>query len=198
MRELRKLPIFRSQFMIGLVAIPLIGISCEPHAKPLQRGDVITPIDTAAAMEDALQDERTMRLDLFPRYAGQALDTNTLRLDTFELCYMQYACSCPDWSDTTSWNDSLEGKREYYLDPADPSVAVKHMLAGNIVRFFGVLLPEWGLPKHEELYGHPPDGPVIVYYGYEMIRPWRFWGPEIRIYSAPGDTFTHRVNLLVK
>ncbi len=186
----------RVNLIIVLLSLVFVS-SCAPPAKPLEYGDIIFDIDSAKAIREAIKDERKSRFDLFGQYAGVSFDTTGKQLDTFYLYDVHFACTCPNWADTVTWKDSTA---YYYLDPADPSIELPYEFTfpTNTIRFYGTLLPNWGLPKYEELYGHPQDGPVIVYYGYEMIRPWTFWGPEVTTYERVEDTTSMASQLIVK
>jgi hypothetical protein len=179
---------------ITLLTVVLICNSCSGPTAPHKNGDTIFFPDTTAFIQSWKMNEKQMRGDLF------TADTtcNQLGLDTFELTYRP--CECPDWIDMNKVALDCKECSDFYVDPADPSLVFPDafLVHGNTVRFFGVRIPEMGLPVHREFENsNPPKWTVIKYYGYEVVRPYRVWGPRPRFYDQLNDSIDTPLELTI-
>jgi hypothetical protein len=63
------------------------------------------------------------------------------------------------------------------------------LVNGNTVRFFGVRIPEMGLPQFRDFGGpHPPMWTIIKYYGYEVIGHYKVWAPHPEVHDELNGT----------
>lgn len=173
-------------FFCIAICISSCGVNNESNGNAgLKDGDTIFFPDTTAFIASWKMNEKQMLSDLFAKDSAY----NQLGLDTFELSYSP--CDCPDWIDLKKVHLDCKECSDFYTDPADNSLKFPNefLVHGNTVRFFGVRIPEMGLPEHREFEDpHPPKWTVIRYYGYEVVRPYKIWGPRPRIYSQLNDT----------
>ena len=181
---------------LNLLIIPtflLLITSCGNDVN-YNPGDTISIPDTNAFKKTWKMEEKKMLSDLFTR------DTfyNQLGLDTFELSYSM--CDCPDWIDRSKLGLDCKECSDFYVEPADPSLEfpLEFFVSGNTVRFYGVRIPGFGLPAGRKFtVPDPPAWTVIRYYGYEVIRPYKIWGPEMKEFQEPDDTLESNVILTV-
>jgi hypothetical protein len=169
----------------------LIFASCGNESSEnnqLKDGDIIWYPDTVAFKEAWQMEEKQMRDDLF------AADTmyNQLGLDTFELTY-RMCLECPDWIDFSKLELDCKECSDFYIEPADPSLKIPEELFiyewVNTVRFYGVRVPEMGIPSSKKFsYLHATPWTIVKYYGYEVIRPYKIWAPRPKIFDEIEDT----------
>ena len=136
-----------------------------------------------------------MRSDLFAADSSY----NQLGLDTFELTYMQ--CDCPDWYDASTLYLNCKECSEFYVEPADPMLAFPQpfLVSRNIVRFYGVRIPGLNLPANRKFNEpNPPAATVFRYYGYEVLRPYKIWGSQMKRFLDPADTIMEDVKLTIR
>lgn len=173
-----------TQFILLIIVVTLA--SCANDPKQLKDGDTIFYPDTVAFKESWKMEEKVMREDLF------VADTfyNALGLDTFELSY--WPCDCPDWIDLAKVHLDCKECSDFYIEPADLSLKFpdEFIVHDNTVRFYGVRIPEMGLPKYKEFpsQGQRPMWTIIKYYGYEVVRPYKVWTPRPVFYDELNDT----------
>ena len=172
---------------------------------------LLVPLDTAHLL-DSLNYPSS-----FEMLAQIELDTRkglSDTIDTLELMWVAYACECQDWVEpmpfTAFHSDSLLKERAslgrhmefdldtygYYIEPADSALVIDwHTIVNhNRVRFIGRLYHEKGYPENEVfMHGDVPKGKVFRYYSYELLKPYRIWGP--RVYEG-FDSTTGRVNAI--
>ncbi|HPB02382.1 MAG TPA: hypothetical protein PLZ67_05455 [Bacteroidales bacterium] len=121
------------------------------------------------------------------------------RIDTIELMYILFACDCPHWVVASEYNrvDSLNyGNKKipsdnyfefnnatysYYIEPACKELMLPDyvFVNGNIIRFSGRSYIKSGYPADSDFMDpNPPKGKVFRYYGYEILKPYKVWGPK--------------------
>lgn len=150
------------------------------------------PLDTAAIIE----------MMALPLSAHHDTLLTSHKLDTLDLIYMQYACDCQQWVDYSArYNDSDSSESNpipvdvnvsgYFAHPADPSVAIPDDLhrAGNRFLLYGTWEER---PEYKTQSLIPTYKRVLTYYGYEVIKPAKMWGPlyhtgERQIPSDPEE-----------
>ena len=121
-------------------------------------------------------------------------------IDTFELIYQMYACDCQRWIEVEEYERSIDtNNTEYYhLDVSEHGFFIKAdfkeielhpdiLYHGNTVKFFAY----WEEDPHYYTQSLiPTKKRVLTYFGYEVIKPAKIWGPLY--YSGetelPSDT----------
>lgn len=182
----------RIQLIISFALLVLLS-SCGSESQ-LENGDTISFPDTAAFRQSWKMNEQQMLTELF------ANDTfyNQLGLDTLELTYTP--CDCPDWIDRSKLELDCKECSDFYTEAADPSLVFPSafLVSGNTVRFYGVRIPGMNLPAGREFTTpNPPAWTVFRYYGYEVLRPYKVWGPNMKQFQAPSDTVVYSVVLSI-
>lgn len=182
-----------NHFIFYGLLITILSSSCGEE-KSLKDGDTIFFPDTTAFIRNWSMNEKQMRADIF------AADSmyNQLPLDTFQLTYSM--CDCPDWIDRTKGDINCIECTDFYIEPADSSLELpwEFGVSGNTVQFYGVLIPGYNLPHGREFtVPDPPEWSVIRYYGFEVVRPYVLWGPQMKEFQEPGDTLSHSVQVTI-
>lgn len=182
-----------AQALLHTTIVILFGVllttSCS-DTKSLKNGDTIFFPDTAAFIRHWKMNETAMMSGLM--IADSAY--KELELDTFELTYGM--CDCPDWHDYTKGDIDCRECTEFYVEPADAGLQFpsEFFVSGNTVRFYGKLIPGFNLPQNREFTTpNPEPWTVIRYYGYEVVRPYKVWGPKMKEFQEPADTLTYSV-----
>lgn len=150
---------------------------------PILERKLHSPLDTMQIIKEAnltevLSDETLMLSDsdilLYPH------------LDTILLEYIAFACLCPYWVEPRAYQKAQENKNtfkqskySYYLEAATGSLEInwRQCFTGNTVRFIGRHSKEIR-PADLELDGYTA-GKVFKYYSYQIIKPYKIWGPKI-------------------
>ncbi|MFT4602265.1 MAG: hypothetical protein ACI857_002451 [Arenicella sp.] len=109
-------------------------------------------------------------------------------LDTFDLIYQMYACDCQRWIEVEEYDKSIDTKNtEYYhLDVSEHGFFIKPAFhdveihpdihyQGNKIRFIGYWEED---PDYYTQSLIPTKKRVLTYFGYEVIKPVRVWGPK--------------------
>jgi hypothetical protein len=178
-----------------LLCVPLLfALSCGNDSSGYHDGDTIFFPDTAGFKRAWNMTEQQMSDELFIADVSY----NQLELDTFELTYTP--CDCPDWIDQSKLHLECKECSDFYVDPAAPPLLLpeEFLVSGNTVRFYGVRIPGMNLPAQREFKtSDPPAWTVIRYYGYEVIRPYKIRGPQMKIFSAEGDTLRPELTLTI-
>ncbi|HTF06186.1 MAG TPA: hypothetical protein VK826_19280 [Bacteroidia bacterium] len=175
--------------------IQIFLLSCGQNAKQYTDGDTVFFPDTTAFKQSWKMEEHKMLNELF---AADSL-YNQLELDTFDLYYSN--CDCPDWIDRSKEGLGCKECSDFYVEPADPTLELpwEFHVSGNTVRYHGVLIPGYNLPQGRKFtVPNPPAWTVLRYYGYEVIQPYKIWGPTMRKFQGPGDTLESTVTLTIK
>lgn len=87
-------------------------------------------------------------------------------------------CNDPWFLADTSETDH---QARYYVEPAGSSLEIpwSQIYPGNKIRFIGQLKKYTELPNEEDGYmGNPPKALKLIYYKYEMVSPFKVYGPE--------------------
>jgi hypothetical protein len=81
----------------------------------------------------------------------------------------------------------------YYIEPASPELEVpwRVCVTGTKIKFIGRAYTDMRYPANAKFIDpNPPKGKVFRYYGYEIIKPYKIWGPEVfyEIGELNGDS----------
>lgn len=201
-----------------IVLVSLLSVTCTGKGQnKTGASNSIPPIDTAKIL---------LELNIVEKQNNQALIYQQIKglnnkIDTLELMYVSYACDCPNWVDPVEYEkaEALRGRSKiesdsdmlmfiqknyaYYIEPADEDLKInwKATYNRNMVRFIGRSYNESGYPdKAEFIDPNPPKGKVFRYYSFEILKPYKVWGP--RIFKGKdeisGDSLFHLSVLTVK
>lgn len=128
------------------------------------------------------------------------IDNLSETIDTLILTYYFGFCDCQRWvisniheqaSNEIGDIDELDPRGQvqfnldqhgYYIDAASPSVSIdwRYEVNGTKVKFIGRSYKDKRLPNDWIFtVEHPPKGNVFKYYGYEVIKPYKVWGPRV-------------------
>lgn len=165
----------------------LILQSCGNGTKQYKDGDTVFFPDTTAFLRAWEMREKVFLDEVYIADAAY----NQLPLDTFVLTYGM--CDCPDWHDHTKGDIDCRECTEFYIEPADASLQFPgdFHVGGNTVHFYGILIPGFNLPQGRQFtIPNPEPWSVVRYYGYEVVRPYKVWGPKWRMFQAEGDTLS--------
>lgn len=176
------------------------NVSCDTNSKNA------LPFDSAQAIANLHIKESVDKLQLLSNDVNLELN-NTV--DTLELMYAAYACDCPQWIDPNAYQGSDNNvtfdqqEYSYYIEAAHSELELDwHMLIyGNIIRFIGEQYIELGYPAHFEFVDpNPPKGKVFRYYKYEILKPYKLWGPDVFVGFQPEtwDSLLAPIELLVR
>lgn len=189
--------------------------ACQPADKSSNEQDDNARIDTAQVIADMNIRKKIFTQELFDTDSAKGLQQ---QIDTIELMYIAFACDCPRWVVAAEYNriDSLNnGKHRdptdnfvefndaefsYYLEPADKKLTLPDYVEvnGNRIRFTGRKYLKSGYPANADFMDpNPTKGNVFRYYGYEIIKPFKVWGPQVSSGEADNSVIIPS-ELLVK
>lgn len=116
------------------------------------------------------------------------------RIDTFELEYTGYACSCPRWvvADSLTQNLQFDYYDSYYLQPATKSLVLPEAIHfGTRIQFIGQVSKEmlyyddWMSGKKSSDDDEP--GYELKYYSFKILKPYYVLGPQVCRYDKYDD-----------
>jgi hypothetical protein len=177
----------KSGINLFIASILLVTVSSCGTDAQFKNGDTVFFPDTTVFLRSWQMNEKVF---LDETYIADAA-YHDLPLDTFELTYGM--CDCPDWHDYTKGDIDCRECTEFYIEPADPSLQLPESfhVNGNTVRFYGVLIPGFNLPQGRQFTTPDPEPWTVVrYYGYEVLHPYKVWGPQWKMFQAEGDTLS--------
>jgi len=121
-------------------------------------------------------------------------------IDTFELIYQMYACDCQRWIEIDEYEKSVDtnNTQYYHLDVSEHGFFIKAAFeevelhpdlynSGNKIKFIGYWEED---PDYYTQSSIPTKKRVLTYFGYEVIKPARVWGPQYwtGMTELPSDT----------
>lgn len=174
-------------------------------------------LDTNKAIAELNIREKLAELDSI----NEKISLLSEHIDTLELTYYFGFCDCQRWVISSIHDQALLkhtdldeldprgqiefnlDKHGYYIEPASKELELnwRIQINGTKVRFIGREYLSKGLPKDEKFtVPNPPPGKVFRYYSYEIIRPYKIWGPEVflEIDKESGDSLKETSIILVK
>jgi hypothetical protein len=177
---------------------------------------IVGDIDTAKTISQLAIKESGARFDLAHEKIGSLAE----RLDTLELTYYFGFCDCQQWIRTEIYNTALGahsdlGKLDsrgqiqfdldehgYYIEPADVELEInwRAEVNGTTIRLIGREYKDKRLPKGGGFTVlDPPKGKVFRYYNYQILRPYRIWGPHklADVNNETGDSIIEPTILIV-
>lgn len=179
----------RIAFLLAFI-LTFAVLSCSDTAPAYKNGDTIFFPDTAAFQRAWKMNDNVFLDEVLITDAA----FSELQLDTFQLTYGM--CDCPDWHDYTKGDIDCRECTEFYIEAADPSLEFPEAFRvnGNTVIFYGKLIPGYNLPQHRTFTtANPEPWTVIRYYGYEVVKPYKVWGPQMKEFQEPEDTLSRGV-----
>lgn len=176
------------------------NVSCDTNSKNAQ------PFDSAQAIAKLHIKESVDKLELL---SNDFISGLNFRVDTLELMYAAFACDCQQWVDPIAYQSADSNttfdqqKYSWYIEAAHPELALDwHVfVSGNIIRFIGKQYVDIGYPERFEFIDpNPPKGKVFRYYKYEIVKPYKLWGPDVFVecQTETGDSLFVPIKLLVK
>lgn len=99
-------------------------------------------------------------------------------------------------------SNRAEFSARYYLEPASKELSLpwRQVKDGNRVKVIGQLYKTPQMPDPTEGYmGNPPVAIKLVYYSYEMLRPYEVWGPDryVEFDSLEMDSIFSSTHLII-
>ena len=88
----------------------------------------------------------------------------------------------------------------FYIEAAERALAISDRLCvnGTKIRFVGREYRDRRLPEDSDFtIPNPPKGRVLRYYAYEVLRPYKVWGPLVLI-PENGDSILSPTILTVE
>lgn len=178
---------------------------------------IVGDFDTAKIISQLAIKESGSRLDL----SNEKLDNLSSRLDTLELTYYFGNCDCQRWINSEIHTNALSDhsdldeldprgqiefnldKHGYYIEAATKELTIdwRTHVNGTTIRFIGREYKDKRLPKDGGFtVPNPPMGKVFRYYSYQLLRPYKVWGPEklTMINKETGDSIKDPTILTVK
>lgn len=178
---------------------------------------IIGDIDTAKVISQLAIKESGSRIDL----SNEKLENLSDNLDTLELTYYFGFCDCQRWIVSEIHNKALvehpdlDGfdprgqiefnidKHGYYIEAVNGDLEIdpRTEVNGTTVRFIGRAYKDKRLPRNGGFtVPNPPEGKVFRYYSYQILRPYKIWGPEkfIEMDKETGERKTEPTILTVK
>lgn len=114
-------------------------------------------------------------------------------LDTFVLVDQMFACDCPRWATEDELQQEVYNNYAnhdvFYLESGDKRLPLpdKFSVKRNKIKFYGKVRTRNGLPRNEGFNDpHPPPGPVLTVYGYEVLLPAYIYGPPVHVRDTAG------------
>jgi len=208
---------FLPTLLLATLLIVSIVVSCRMQGpKNQQATTYINKLDTNKAIAELHIRESFFQLDSIHEKIGILSE----RIDTLELTYYFGFCDCQRWIVSNIHDrvltehkdlDKLDprgqiefnlDKHGYYIESATKELELDWRIHvnGTKVKFIGREYMGKGLPKDGGFtVPNPPHGKVFRYYSYEIIKPYKAWGPPIfTIDKKTGDTLDEPTILTVK
>lgn len=189
--------LYMKKYLLIVIVAFLSGACTEKHqSKRYTTGIIVPPIDTAEVLSELNVVEKQNNKALI----HEEIEGLNDKIDTIELMYVSYACDCPNWVNPVEYQkaEDLKDRSDlqsdsallvfnqkefaYYIEPADEDLKInrKATYNRNIVRFTGRSYKEPGYPDKVEFTDpNPPKGKVFRYYSFEILKPYKVWGPHI-------------------
>lgn len=209
------------RFQILSFLLLLLFAACNNYKQGISNTDNIekNEIDTAKALEEMQIVEKQKNLYLMENDLTLGLKKGP---KTIDLMYIPYSCDCPSWVFPEEYEkvDEHNNKFErvltekefehfdvlefaYYIEPASIEIEIPCYLKvnRNVIRLIGREYNEIGYPENfQSPDPHAPKGKVFRYYGYEIIKPYRVWGPKVfdSVCESTGDSMFTPSILYVK
>ena len=137
----------------------------------------------------------------FMDFSSEKIHNLSDYMDTLELIYYFGFCDCQSWivseihSRALSEHQNLDehdprgqvefnlDKHGYYIEAANKEIKIDWRTGVNgsrtTIRFIGREYKDRRLPEDGEFtVPDPPKGRVFRYYSYEILRPYKIWGPH--------------------
>jgi hypothetical protein len=206
------------KIMLGISILLFCFGSCQSGHDSDQQASIQIygqPFDTAAAIKEyALAEQMHYPRDSFLLDDEYYYPIDTFVISHSSCACGTY----PEWINTSYFNDSAyrhyykqryysllngmnqswvsdtskaENAGRYYVEPIHPSIELPWRIIcdGNKIKFFGYLMKKPQMPNDKGGYiGHPPKAIKLVYFGYEILRPYSMWGPEQFVEMSQNTT----------
>jgi hypothetical protein len=174
-----------------LLALPLL-FSCSPQ----ENSHETKPTDTTALLSQIHITESQSDLSL----ENEIISGLPEKTDTIELTYYFSFNDCQRWILSSKYikafqkslqmeNYDPRGQIEfntdslaYYIENASEKLKLDErvFVNGNTIRFIGRNYLFKRLPDGDEFtVPNPPKGKVFRYYSYEILHPYKVWGPQV-------------------
>lgn len=203
----------------------ILVIACETSLGKRKKSDqketetfmIREPFDTAQVLSDLEIIENAARFDLI----DEELKHLSSQIDTIDLTYFFGFCDCQRWIRSDIYNNALNNgmrpdkndsrgqvafnidKHGYYIEAASDDLTInwRAEVNGTRIRLIGREYTVKRLPENGGFtVPDPPKGKVFRYYSYEILRPYKVWGPHKIIETNPTtrDSTTEPTVLHVK
>lgn len=191
--------------MKGLIICFLLIVSlfsCQRHSQDAGTSSneqtENTRLDTVQVIADMNIREKIFMSGLLETDSKSGLQS---RIDTIELMYIPFACDCPHWVVAAEYNrvdrhNSVKKNNQsdnfvefnnaeysYYIEPACKELKLPDYVCvnRNIIRFTGRSYNQTRYPADADFMDpNPPKAKVLRYYGYEILKPYKVWGPKVQ------------------
>jgi hypothetical protein len=178
---------------------------------------IVGDIDTAKIISQLAINESVSHLEL----SNEKINNLADNLDTLDMTYYFGFCDCQQWIVSEIHNKALNenayldeldprgqtefnlDKHGYYIEAANKELEIdwRTEVNGTAIRFIGRVYNDKRLPKDGDFtVPNPPKGKVFRYYSYQILRPYKIWGPYkfIEVDKETGDSIMETTILTVK
>jgi hypothetical protein len=206
----------KTQYYI-VIGFFLTFVSCQTIENRNEELLIVGAIDTVNVISQLEIKEITSLMGL----SNEKIDNLSDHIDTLELTYYFGFCDCQRWIvskihkralSEQSNLDELDprgqvefdiGTHGYYIEAAHKELKIdwRTEVNGTTIRFIGREYKNNRLPKDGEFtVPDPPKGKVFRYYSYEILHPYKVWGPHklIEIDKETRDSIKEPTILTVK